>query len=173
MLQVRSTHRLDQIEMGLLSVAERHGASVLATTHLGQLLGNRRLETEDDAVTFTLCMPGLYGPLLKAEIRFAAFLPARVTAYAHGDRVMLEAISPCECCRMIHRLDLEWMAAPLEATLRRIMEEAATSAAHAPDEHCATEDQVNMRAALPQRIDCHGSKVEDLAGIGVHDSQGG
>ena len=30
-----------------------------------------------------------------------------------------------------------------------------------------------MRAALPQRIDCHGTKVEELAGVGVHDSQGG
>ena len=37
----------------------------------------------------------------------------------------------------------------------------------------ATEDQVNMRATLPQRIDCHGTKVEELAGTGVLDSPGG
>jgi isocitrate/isopropylmalate dehydrogenase len=39
--------------------------------------------------------------------------------------------------------------------------------------HAATEDQINMRAALPQRIDSHGTKVEELAGTGVHDSSGG
>jgi len=37
----------------------------------------------------------------------------------------------------------------------------------------ATEEQVNLRASLPQRIDCHGTKVEDLGGTGSHDAQGG
>jgi hypothetical protein len=33
--------------------------------------------------------------------------------------------------------------------------------------------QMNMRAAVPQRIDCHGTKVEDLAGTGHMDAPGG
>jgi hypothetical protein len=37
----------------------------------------------------------------------------------------------------------------------------------------ATEDQVDMRDTIPQRIDSHGTKVEDQAGTGKHDSQGG
>jgi hypothetical protein len=37
----------------------------------------------------------------------------------------------------------------------------------------ATEDQMDSRDTIPQRIDRYGSKVEDLAGTGEHDSQGG
>jgi len=37
----------------------------------------------------------------------------------------------------------------------------------------ATEDQVNMTLQSPQRIDPRGTKPEDLAGTGAHDSQGG
>lgn len=37
----------------------------------------------------------------------------------------------------------------------------------------ATEDQVNMRLTVPERINRAGTKVEDEAGTGVHDSQGG
>ena len=37
----------------------------------------------------------------------------------------------------------------------------------------ATEDQVDMRGTVPQRIDRFGTKVEDLAGTGVHDDFGG
>ncbi len=37
----------------------------------------------------------------------------------------------------------------------------------------ATEDQVNMTAQVPQHVDLHGTKIEDLAGVGSHDSQGG
>ena len=37
----------------------------------------------------------------------------------------------------------------------------------------ATEDQVDMRDTIPQRIDKKGSKIEDAAGTGTHDSSGG
>ncbi len=37
----------------------------------------------------------------------------------------------------------------------------------------ATEDQVDAGATVPQRIDKHGTKIEDLAGTGEHDSSGG
>ncbi|HWB98832.1 MAG TPA: hypothetical protein VG672_19120 [Bryobacteraceae bacterium] len=37
----------------------------------------------------------------------------------------------------------------------------------------ATEDQVNMRATVPQRVDSHGSKVEEIGGTGEVDAQGG
>ena len=37
----------------------------------------------------------------------------------------------------------------------------------------ATEEQVNMPKTVPERVDKHGSKVEDAAGTGQHDSLGG
>ncbi len=37
----------------------------------------------------------------------------------------------------------------------------------------ATEDEVDMKDTVPQRIDRKGSKVEDIAGTGEHDSAGG
>ena len=37
----------------------------------------------------------------------------------------------------------------------------------------ATEQQIDMKDTLPQRIDKVGTKVEDLAGTGEHDSPGG
>jgi hypothetical protein len=37
----------------------------------------------------------------------------------------------------------------------------------------ATEDQMDTRDTIPQRIDRKGTKVEDLAGTGQHDSPGG
>ena len=37
----------------------------------------------------------------------------------------------------------------------------------------ATEDQVDMRGTIPQRIDRFGTKIEDLAGTGDGDSPGG
>jgi hypothetical protein len=37
----------------------------------------------------------------------------------------------------------------------------------------ATENQMNSQGTVPQRVDSHGTKVEDLAGTGEQDSPGG
>ncbi|HZU25846.1 MAG TPA: DUF4342 domain-containing protein [Bryobacteraceae bacterium] len=37
----------------------------------------------------------------------------------------------------------------------------------------ASEDQMDTRHTIGQRIDRKGTKIEDLAGVGGHDSQGG
>jgi len=37
----------------------------------------------------------------------------------------------------------------------------------------ATEEHIDSRGTIPQRIDRKGTKVEDLAGTGQHDSPGG
>jgi hypothetical protein len=37
----------------------------------------------------------------------------------------------------------------------------------------ATEQEVDMKDTVPQRVDKKGTKVEDLAGTGEQDSQGG
>jgi hypothetical protein len=37
----------------------------------------------------------------------------------------------------------------------------------------ATEDEVDMKDTVPQRIDKKGTKIEDQAGTGKHDSAGG
>lgn len=167
MLQMHSIHRLDQVEIGMRHAAEKHGAVLHSVTPMGE------------AVVFNLGLAELYTALLRLDQRFAAFLPVRVAACAQGAGVSLQAVSPREFCRILHRPELEPAMAPLEEALRGIMEEAAQAHLAAPGaaseryDTQTTEDQVNMRAALPQRIDAHGTKVEELAGTGAHDSQGG
>jgi uncharacterized protein (DUF302 family) len=176
MLQIHTTQGLDQIEVGLRLAAERHGGAVLAVSRIGQLLQTDVGLKEADAIVFTLCFPSLYTPLLLSDIRFAAFLPSRVAACAVASGTFLEAIPPREYCHLLHRPEVEPLAAALGDTLRLVMEEAAHGHAKLSDqlaEHGSTEDQVNLRAIVPQRIDCRGTKVEELAGTGVPDTQGG
>lgn len=181
MLQVSSELRLDAVEEALRRAAHRHGVSVQAVHPVGHLLRERDVATSRDAVSFTLCHHELYAALLAADIRMAAFLPCRVAAYSQSGRVTLESISPVEFGRLLQRPDLVQLAGPLETVLCRIMQEAAKPlAAAAPIPTAAgrgalgaTEEQVNLRASVPQRIDCRGTKVEDLGGTGQHDSQGG
>lgn len=180
MLQVTSEQPFAAIEAALRRAAKRNEASVPWSAHIGQHLTEG--ESGRDAFVFSICQAELYGALLNAEIRMAAFLPCRIAAYADGARVVLESVSPVEFCRILKRQDLTPLASNLEFLLLRIMEQAAhleaglAHAAAAPQHSGglgATEDQMSARGPVPQRIDCRGTKIEDLAGTGEHDTKGG
>lgn len=179
MLQVHAEHTPDRIEIALRNAAQQHGANVISVMHVGQLLRGKEQKAAQDAIVFTICHPELSAALLAADIRFASFVPCRIAAFAHEDAVILEALPSAEICRLLSRPDLRDLAGKLDAVLRAILEDASRPvAAHpiAAGGHAgqgATEDQVNARGSIPQRIDCHGTKVEELAGTGKHDSPGG
>ena len=50
---------------------------------------------------------------------------------------------------------------------------AAAPAAAPTTTGVPTEEQVSMKDTVGQRIDSHGTKVEDLGGDGKHDAKGG
>lgn len=181
MLQVRSTVTLDEIESVIKAAAHRHNTTVTVVSHLGPPHHAGVSGSPQEALVFTLYHSRCYVALLDADIRFAGFLPCRVAAWPDAGGVMLAALTPSEYCRILSRPDLESQALPLDGVLRAILEDAAgplTASAKSrpgagPSPWGATEDQVNMRAALPQRIDYRGTKIEDEAGTGTHDAPGG
>jgi len=179
MFQVASEHPLSAIEAALRHAAQHEGSSVLSVIHVGQ--HKSESASPEDAFVFSICAGELYAALLAADIRVSAFLPCRIAAYSEGGRTTLATASPLDLCRTLNRADLAPLLTPLEGLLRRIMEGAAApraaTAAAVAGAHTgglgATEDQMSVRGSIPQRIDCKGTKVEDLAGTGTHDAQGG
>jgi uncharacterized protein (DUF302 family) len=180
MLQVTSNRKLGGMEGALRQAAQRHGANIISIIHLGQLLREKQPKNAQDAIVFTICQPEISAALLTSDMRFAAFIPGRVAVYECDGAVILESLSSSEMCALVNRPDLESLAASLENTLHTIMDEAArtvAAAAHAAPLASsglgATEEQVNFRRMVPQRIDCLGTKVEEIAGTGEHDAPGG
>lgn len=177
MLQVTSEHTIGVVEAAVRRAAHRHGASVLMATHVGQHLP----ADSGDAIVFGICAGELYGALLAADLRISAFLPCRIAAFCEGGRATLASMSPLDFCRLLNRPDLISLAGSLQDLLMHIMQDAAQPSADAAQSPAsahrgglgATEEQMNMRGSIPQRIDCRGSKVEDMAGTGGHDSKGG
>ena len=181
MLEVKSEQRLETVEWALRRAAHRHGASILGVQSAGQLLREKGAPVSREVLVFSLCHPELFAGLLESDVRTAALLPCRVAAYQEGGQVVLQAMSPAEFGRLLNRPDLVQLTGPMEELLKEILEEAARplpAAAQAPvavrrGGIGATEDHVSLRATIPQRIDCRGTKIEELAGTGQHDSPGG
>jgi len=152
-------------------------------TALRRALRRRRgslaaVEQAGAATVFTVVQPDLYAMLLAAEIRFAALLPCHIAAFEEGGSLKLAAVSPVGFSRALGRPDLDAPAVAAENFLNEILDEAArpltlAAGGHAESGIGATEDQMNMRGTVGQRIDNRGSKVEELAGTGEQDSRGG
>lgn len=180
MLQVKSSLNLDAIEPALRHAAQKRGASVVSVMRLSHLIHDKGPGPSKDAMVFLLCHPELSTALLVGDLRLAAALPCRIAAYEEGGVVTLVAQPPSEFAKALGRPDMETLLLLVDATLKEIMDEASRPApAAAAAEHArhqdvgATEEQVDLRGSIPQRIDCKGTKVEELAGTGKHDAPGG
>lgn len=181
MLEVTSVHRLEEMETVLRRVLQRHGAVLHAVGHLGHVFHDRDRTAVQDAYSYTICHADLYASLMEADIRLSAFLPCRIAAWTRGGVVTLQAVRVSEACRLLNRPDLEASVQPLDDLLARVIEEASRPLAEAvqagqggyTQSLGATEEHINLRASIPQRIDCRGTKVEEIAGTGQHDSSGG
>ena len=180
MLTVKAVHKLDEVEGVLRRVLQRHGVVLHGVGRIGHVFPIEELRQATDAYVYTICHEDLYAALLMADMRFAAYLPCRIAAWSQGGAVTLGIASPKEACRLLNRADLERVAEPLERMLEQVLEESARPLAHgvvhAPQAASgigAVEDQMNTRGALAQRIDRCGTKIEELAGTGEHDSAGG
>ncbi len=163
-----STLLLSEMEPALRRAARRRRASISAVELLGP------------ATVYSLSLPDSYSELLAADIRSAAFLPLRICAYEQENSVTLLAASPVALANILGNAQLQPVAAALETLLNALMDEVrrpmvmtARSGGHAESALGATEDQMNMRGTVPQRIDRLGSKVEEMAGTGEQDSPGG
>jgi len=159
---------LSEIEPALRRAARRRWASISAVESLGP------------AMVFSLSLPESYSELLAADIRFAAFLPLRIAVYEQGNGLNLLAASPVAFAKALDRPGVQPLAASLEGLLNSLLDEVkrpsvltARTGGHAESALGATEDQMNMRGTVPQRIDRLGSKVEEIAGTGEQDSPGG
>lgn len=181
MLYVHSSMKMAEVESAVRRAVLRHEAHLLSVMSMDHVFTADLEKPHPSVYVFTVCQPRLYGALLAADVRLSAFLPCRISAVGVADGVELHSLAPRGLSPLLNRPDLERLLAPLETMVREIMEEAArpqaavAHAAHAAHHYSfgATEENLSVQSTIPQRIDCRGTKVEELAGVGDHDSSGG
>jgi hypothetical protein len=173
MIQVRSRHPLSRVSTALHRYAHQHRATI-QTIHMGR---------GPCPVVFLLTYPDFQHRLAQADRRWLTCLPWHVAGgEEEAGGTYLETLSPLEVCKWLN-LDPTDVPAEFEKFLTELLDHAAQALGEGihidsphQSEHYglgATELQVNQRATVPQRIDNKGTKVEELAGTGQHDAQGG
>lgn len=133
----------------LLVVARNRSSFIpLAQTQMVEELTRRQLAVPPDAPAETRHAPTLFSRFVRKFRREPAIPPQSA-----------DAASVAAAIRV----------APDPAPPTRV----GTRTLHAIAHIGATEDQVSMVGTVPERVNKHGIKIEDLAGTGQHDSLGG
>jgi uncharacterized protein (DUF302 family) len=122
---VRSSKPLDQVAKDLEAAVTRHKFGVLGVHDLRAKMAEKGVDFARDCRIFEVCNPHQAKKVLEANLEISTALPCRISVYGEGGRTVLATIKPTAMIDLYPNPELRGVALEVEATLVRIMDEAA------------------------------------------------
>jgi uncharacterized protein (DUF302 family) len=122
---VESTKPLERVAADLEQATVRNKFGVMGVYNLKQKMAEKGVAFERECRIFEVCNPGQAKKVLDRNIEISTALPCRISLYEEGGRTKLATIKPTEMLALFHNPELKTVAEEVEATMMRIMEEAA------------------------------------------------
>ena len=122
---VETAKAFDQASADLEAAVKRHGFGVLHVHDLGATLRSKGLAFDEQCRIFEVCNPQQAKKVLEANLEISTALPCRISVYEEGGLTKLATIKPTAMIALYATPALQGVAEEVEATLDRIMAEAA------------------------------------------------
>jgi uncharacterized protein (DUF302 family) len=122
---VESRKPLDRVAKDLEEAVARHRFGVLGVHDLRAKLAEKGVTFDHECRIFEVCNPHQAKKVLDANLAISTALPCRVSVYEEGGITKLATVKPTAMIALYATPELEAVAADVEATLDRIMAEAA------------------------------------------------
>lgn len=122
---VKSSKPLEQVATDLESAMARHKFGVLGVHDLRAKMAEKGVPFTRECRIFEVCNPHQAKKVLEANLEISTALPCRISVYTEGDRTVLATIKPTAMIELYPNPELKGVAEEVQATLERIMDEAA------------------------------------------------
>lgn len=119
---------LETVCRRLPDISAAHKFGVLGVHNLREKMESKGVAFGRECRVFEVCNPVHAGQVLGENIAISTALPCRIAVYAEGGRTILATIAPGALLTMFNAPGAAETAHEVEATLLRIMEEAARPA---------------------------------------------
>lgn len=119
---------LETVCQRLPDISAAHKFGVLGVHNLRERMESKGVAFGRECRVFEVCNPVHAGKVLGENIEISTALPCRIAVYAEGGRTILATIAPSALLTMFDAPGAAATAREVEATLLRIMEEAARAA---------------------------------------------
>lgn len=122
---VNSTKPLDRLAGDLEQAVARHKFGILGVHNLKESMAKKGVAFERECRIFEVCNPHQAKRVLETNLEISTALPCRISLYEEGGQTKLATIKPTVMIALYASPDLKGVAEEVEATLVRIMDEAA------------------------------------------------
>ena len=122
---VESAKSLDQVARDLEAAVARHKFGVLGVHDLKATMAKKGVDFARECRIFEVCNPQQAKKVLEANLEISTALPCRISVYEEGGKTKLATIKPTAMLALYPNPELKGVAQEVEATLDRIMAEAA------------------------------------------------
>ena len=122
---VKSPKPLEDVARDLEAAVTRHKFGVLGVHDLRGKMREKGVPFARECRIFEICNPHQARTVLEANLEISTALPCRISLYTDAGKTKLATIMPTAMLAMFPNPELGPVAQDVEATILRIMEEAA------------------------------------------------
>ena len=122
---VESKKTLADVTRDLEQAVARHKFGVLGVHDLKAKMAEKGVPFDRECRVFEVCNPHQAKKVLEANLEISTALPCRISVYQEGERTKLATIKPTALTALFASPGLREVAREVEATLEKIMAEAA------------------------------------------------
>lgn len=123
--QISTAKTVSETATALQAAVSANHFGVMQVHNLKETMAKKGVEFGPECLVFEVCSPQQAKTVLEANLSVSTALPCRISVYAQGGQTHLATLKPTRLLALFELPQLQGVATEIEATLVKIMQEAA------------------------------------------------
>jgi uncharacterized protein (DUF302 family) len=126
LFKLSTAKTVSEAAAALHSAVQANHFGVMQVHNLKETMAKKGVEFARECLIFEVCQPQQAKKVLDQNMSVSTALPCRISLYEEGGKTILATLKPTTLLAMFNVPQLEDVAQEVEATIVKIMKEAAT-----------------------------------------------
>ena len=126
LLKVSTDKTVSNTASALQTAVQANHFGVMQIHNLKETMIKKGVDFDRECLIFEVCQPQQAKRVLEENMSVSTALPCRISIYEEGGKTILATLKPTVLLAMFNTPQLEEVAQEVEATIAKIMEEAAS-----------------------------------------------
>ena len=127
LIKIPTEKNVSEAAAALQAAVQANQFGVMHVHNLKETMAKKGVEFARECLIFEVCQPQQAKKVLEQNMSVSTALPCRISIYEEGGRTILASLQPTALLAMFNTPQLEGVAQEVEATIVKIMKDAASS----------------------------------------------
>ena len=130
LFKLSSTKTVSAAAEALHAAVSANHFGVMHVHNLKETMAKKGVEFAHECLIFEVCQPQQAKKVLDGNMSVSTALPCRISIFEEGGKTILATLKPTTLLAMFNMPELEGVAQEVEASIVKIMKDAASSGGH-------------------------------------------